>query len=872
MRYPYPGGWILRRFVSQDSVGRSIMGDLAEEYEVRREREGRTRAWLWYNRQAFSVALHRIGSLSSDGRAAMGRGGSMQDMTFAWRALRAHPGVHGLVVGVIAVGVAGTALAFSLVDQALLRALPFEEPQELYAFRHLSEEVGADIGNLSPLDLGDLRSQLGWNETMASYSFDPATSVLTLTGEGIPEAVKRANVDGPFFEVLGVGAFRGRTLQETDQVRGRDDVAVLSHSYWLNRFSAAPNMVGRTLRLDGDVVEVVGIMPPSFQFPSPDVDIWMPVSRVTEDMIPNLRQVRWRKALLRVPAESSPSEARVAAEGVFSRLEASYPDTNQGWSRAEIVPLRDILVGGFKNGVFFLMGITGLLMLVVCASVGGLLTARTARRGRELAIRRSVGADRMRLTRQILGESLILAGLGGSAGLVLAWMVAPVVSQFSSEVLGFSATVSPDLRMAGFTGMVSLLAGLVFGIIPAWSVLTAPPSAFLGGARSGVSGLRRGFRTLVLAETILAAVLLAGTGLMVRSFWSLVDTDPGFQSEDVWSLRLSVNARGDFETLLTDRQAILDLAAAVPGVISAGGSKTPLLEGGGEPWEFSTVGGGGEDLSVSPESGTYIVLPGFFETLGARFSAGRPFREDDNGLGIVVNETLAEGLWSGRNPLDQQLMLGGMVLSVVGVVEPLHDNGLTAGSPAAVYVDARHAARVSLYLFVRIEPGAEAAIPAIREAIWAQFPDQAILETSRITSLLDQAVARPRWLSRVIGSFGILALILAALGIYGVVSQAVQNQRGEIAVRIALGAGPNRVLREQLSGGVWIILVGTALGLGLAAALGRAMSSLLFGITPTDLPAFLAAAGTVILFGFLASLLPAHRATRVDPVRILREE
>jgi hypothetical protein len=288
--------------------------------------------------------------------------------------------------------------------------------------------------------------------------------------------------------------------------------------------------------------------------------------------------------------------------------------------------------------------------------------------------------------------------------------------------------------------------------------------------------------------------------------------------------------------------------------------------------QFTAVGSGGEEVSVSPESGSYIILPGFFETLGADFQAGRPFTEDDGGRSVVVNETLAQALWPEGNPLEQELLLGRNRLQVVGVVESLHDTGLTGGSPGAVYLDARTAPRTSLYLYVRTEPGAESAIQGVREAIWAQYPDQAILETMRITHLLDQEVARSRWLARVIASFGILALLLAAMGIYGVVSQAVQNRRGEIAVRVALGASPGRVLREQLRGGMWIIGVGTAVGLVAALAFGRALSSLLFGITATDLPAFAMAGGAVLIFGFLASLIPARRAVAVDPSHIIREE
>ena len=796
----------------------------------------------------------------------------MQDLRFAWRALRAHPAVHMMVVAVVALGVAGTALAFSLVDQALLKALPYHAPEELYAFRHLSLEAGADVGRISPMDVEDLRTSLGWESSLSSYAFDPGSSLMTLTGEGAPEGVVYAMVDGAFFAVMGVQPQLGRALGEPDNVPGRDGVVVLSHGFWNRRFAADPGMVGRNLRLDDGLYEVVGVMPPSFQFPAPDVQAWIPVSLMTEDMVPNRRDIRYRQSILRVAAPGTSGEARVAAEGVLARLAEAFPGSNEGWTRAELVPLREQLVGGFRSGLLFLMGITGLLLLVVAASVGGLLTARTSARTRELAIRLSVGADRKRLVRQLLGESLLLGTAGGAFGLALAWIASGVVSRFTSETLGFAATVTPDLRVAAFTGGVSLLTGLAFGLVPAWSVLKAPPNAFLGGGRGVVGGMRRGLRTLVLAETAMAAVLLVGTGLMTRSFQALVDTDPGFDSADVWSLRFQISAAEGPAQLAEDRQRLLDIARDVPGVLSVGGSKTPLLDGGGEAYGFNIDGPTGEPIPVTPESGTYLVLPGFFETLGARFVAGRPFTADDSRTSVVVNRTLAQNLWPGEDPLSKHLNLGSTVLPVIGVIESLHDDGLAAGSMTAVYANAVNFPRSSFFLYVRTAPGAADAIPLVREAIWAEYPDQAILGTTRVEHVLDRAVARPRWLARVIGAFGALALILAALGVYGVVSQAVHTKRGEIAVRIALGAAPAQVLREQLLSGLWIIAGGTAIGLALALGLGQAISSLLFGIEPNDLGAFGVAGVVVLGFGFVASLIPALRATRVDPMLIIREQ
>ncbi len=869
---PLPGRWLLAAIMPGDEVEQSIVGDLAEEYAVRVRTDGARRAWTWYNRQAMGVAWRQVAKDMWRSAEELRRGVVMQDVRFAWRALRAHAGVHSMVVTVIAVGVAGTALAFSMVDQALLKALPYPEAGELFVFRHLSLEASSDAGQFSPMDAQDLRESLAWERSLSTYWFDPTSSLATLTGEGPPKGVATAFVDQAFFGVMGTEAALGRTLGEADNVSGRDAVVVLSHDFWSQELRADPGILGQSLRLDGGLLEVVGVMPPSFQFPAPEAQVWLPASLVTEDMVPNRRGVRYREGIIRVPSPSTAGEARVAAEGVFARLAEAYPDSNQGWTRAELVPLREALVGGFRMGILFLMGVTGLLLMVVAASVGGLLTARAASRTREMAIRLSIGADRARLTRQLLGESVLLASAGGILGLGLAFLASGAVSRFTSETLGFAASVTPDLRVAAFTALVSLTTGVLLGLVPAWAIRKAPPSAFLGGARQGVGGTRRGLRTLVLAETALAAILLAGTGLMTRSFIALVDTDPGFDTEDVWSLRFRLPVGGDSEQLLRDRQRIMDIASDVPGVLSVGGSKTPLLEGGGEPYTFGVPGPSGDVVEITPESGTYLVLPGFFETLGARFVTGRPFTDDDPGLTVVVNQTLAESLWPGEDPLTKHFVMAGGEWPVMGVIESLHDDGLAAGSMAAVYVDAARFPRSSLFMFLRTAPGAQDVIPAVQQAIWAEYPDQVILETKAVSGLIDEAVARPRWLARVIGVFGALAVVLAALGVYGVVSQSVSNRRGEIAVRIALGASPDRVLREHLSSGLLMIGMGTAIGLLAALGLGQAISSLLFGVAPTDFVAFGGAGLVVLACGFVASLVPAMRATRIDPVHIIREE
>lgn len=326
---PLPGRWLLRLTLPADDIGRSILGDLLEEYGDRRKRAGPASAWLWFHRQALGVALRQIARGIQDRFKRDGRGEMGQDIRFALRTLRAHSMVHGLVIVVIAVGIAGTALTFGMVNEGLLKALPYSEPGELYTFEHLSAEAGADAGRVSPMDADDLRATLGWENRLATWAFDPNNGVITLQLESGPQAAVYAAVDQAFFPVLGVSAALGRTLGPADNVVGEDAVAVLSHSVWNRLFGADPAVVGRTVSIGGLPFEIVGVLPASFQFPSPRAELFIPATRMTEDMVPNRRGVRYRQALLRVPAAVAPAQARQSAEAVLAGLAETWPDSTR---------------------------------------------------------------------------------------------------------------------------------------------------------------------------------------------------------------------------------------------------------------------------------------------------------------------------------------------------------------------------------------------------------------------------------------------------------------------------------------------------------------------------------------------------------------
>ncbi len=791
-----------------------------------------------------------------------------QDWLFALRSLRAHASGHALVVLVIAVGIAGSALAFGMLHEGLIRALPYERPDELYLFEHVNAE--SPVTRVSPLDAEDLRGALDWEQRFTTWAFEPRNSIATVGTEEGPKPATIAYVDGAFFGVAGVQAALGRGLGWADDEPGQDAVVVLSHRVWTRIFGADPSVVGRTVRVDGVANEVVGVMPPDFHLPTPEVDLFVPGSRMTEDMVPNLRQVRYRRAMLRVPTATSLDREVEEIESTLLAMEERYPDTNEGWTGARLVPLRDELVAGYRDGVVFLTVVTLLLLLVVASAVGALQTARTSGRGRELAVRMSLGADRVRVARQLVFESMTLAGIGGILGFGLAVLLGPLASDFASETMGLSADVRPDLVVAGFTAAVSVVTGALFGLMPALGVLRAPPGAFLGGARSGAGGFRRGLGLLVVAETSLAMVLLVGTGLMLRSVQSLLNVDPGFESEDVWTVRYRLPMEGDFAQLASDRDRVLAIAREVPGVSAVGGSKTGLLEGGGEPYRFSVGTAGGAPVEVTPDAGTLLVLPGFFEALGVDFVSGRAFTAADPRSTVVVNRAFAERHWPGGDAVGRSLGMGSTRFTITGVVESLRDMGLRNGEASAVYANAASFPRLSLFLYVRTEPGVSIE-PTLR-AIEAEFPGMAAISTRRVSDVLDAEVARPRWLARVSSGFGVLALLLAALGVYGVIAQAVQRRRGDIAVRIALGASPRRVVGEQMRAGLGLLVVGTAIGGVGAVVLGRVIASLLFGVEPVDPLSFATAAVVILSAGAAAALIPSVRASRVDPAGVIREE
>lgn len=803
----------------------------------------------------------------------------LEDLRFARRALRKTPGFAIAAVLTIALGIGANTAIFSVVHNVLLQPLALPEPEQLVRVFHDAPEGGfaTTPGAFSPPDFEDLQRHNAAFAGLAAYYFIPGQSETSLLGGGPPQELDAAFVSAGFFSLLGVSPMLGRTPGPDENVPGADNVVVLSHGLWQARLGADPGIVGRTVTLDGGAFTVIGVMPAGFDFPSREAALWVPLSLIGEDDIPTTRGLRWMDVIGRLAPGTTPAAAEGAAERVMQRLAEEYPDTNEGWGTVTVQALKASLVGELRPALFVLLGAVALVLLIACANLANLLLARGSARGPEFAIRSALGADRSRIVRQLLTESLLLALVGGALGLGLAYVGLDALVALSAGTIPRPDEIGVDLRVAGFALAASLVTGVLFGLAPALAASKPDLQDSLGdGGRSASAGRRgRGTRgALVIAQTTLAVVLLAGAGLLLRSFWNLTHVDPGFSGEKVLSLSISTPSEVilDEERRAAYRREILGRIASLPGVLAVGGSKTVPLQGGGEGYAFTVAG---QPDPVAPESGVLIVTPGYFRALGIPLLQGREFTDGDEASGalvVIVNESFADRYFAGRDVVGGTLGLGEAQLRIVGLVGDVRTDGIAREPAPAVYAPAYLLPRSSMKLFVRTASDPLQVTAAVREAIWDVNPDQPISDVMTMQQVVSGTVARPRFLTLLLGGFAGLATVLAALGVYGVIAYAVSRRTAEIGIRIALGARPGNVLRMAIAQGLAPALAGLALGLVAAVLLTRLLSGLLYGVGAADPATF---AGVALLLGtvaLLAGWLPARRAARVNPASALRQE
>ena len=802
----------------------------------------------------------------------------LQDLRYAVRTLRKSPGFTAVAVLTLALGIGATSAIFSVVDSVLLRPLNFSEPERLVRVFHDAPEGGFAVtrGAFSPPDFEDLKDNSSVYQRLAAYYFIPGQSNSSLIGASEPEEVGTAFVSAEFFPLFGIPAELGRVPTAEESVAGADGVAVLSSDFWQRRFAADPGVIGRTVILDGEPFTIVGVMPSSFAFPSREAKVWVPLSLIGDDDIPRERGLRWMEAVGRLAAEATPASATAETTAVLRRLEAEYPETNDGWGSATVMTLQESLVGDVRPALLVLLGAVAFVLLIACANLANLLLAHGSSRGRELAVRVALGAGRGRVIRQLLTESVVLALVGGAVGLALAFLGLDTLVALSAGIIPRPEQINLDARIVGFAFLASIFTGVVFGLIPSLSASkTNVQDSLNEGSRGTTVGPRnQTFRAfLVVAQTALAVVLLIGAGLLIRSFWNLTHVDPGFAGDNVLSVSISTPP-GVLESDRRDeyRRDIIRRIETIPGVVAVGGSKTVPLRGGGEPYAFSLPG---HADPITPESGVLIVTPGYFRALGIPLLQGRGFTmadETDGAPVLVVNQAMARRYLPGKNPIGETLRFGNSEFRIVGMVGDVRNEGIARGPSPAVYLLTSRLPRSSMKLFIRTESDSLRVAADVRRAIWQVNPNQPVSDITTMQQVISETVARPRFFTLLLGGFAALAVVMAALGVYAVIAYSVSRRGYEIGIRMALGARAGDVLRLVIFQGIAPALAGLGVGLAAALLLTRVLSSLLYDVGAADPATFAGVALMLVSVSVLASYLPARRAARVDPMSALRAE
>lgn len=803
----------------------------------------------------------------------------IRDLRHGARSLGRTPGFTVSALLILALGIGASTALFGVVRGVVLRPLPYPQPDQLVRIWPAATSRGVDRAAFSWPDFRDWRAEAETVTAMGLWTTLPGD--YPIMGESGPQELATVWVGGDFFGALGVPAAIGRTLRPEDVELG-SPMVVLSHGLWTRRFGQDPALVGQTITLDHRSFEVVGVMPEGFGFPDGEAEVWTPITVIPEDDVPiEVRGVRFPSALARLAPGVAPEAARDELAGIAASLEERFPDSNAGVDGATVVPLREVVVGDVEAALWMLMGAGGLVLLLVCANVASLLLARGTSRAREVSIRLSLGASTGRVTRQLLAESLLLGLAGGALGLALAWVGTDLLLERSAGLLPRSEEVALDGVVLGVAVAVTLAATLLSGVVPALRTARLSPGAGLreggrevGGGVRGVA-LRRG---LVGAEVALAVVLLVGAGLMLRSVHAMGQVDPGFESEGRLAMTLTISdmkhpERADWMAFY---QAILDRMQALPGVESVGAIRYLPFRGDGEAWPIRVPGLYEPASEEQRQVRSYQVSPGLFDAMGIRVLRGRGIQATDRAddpLVVVVNEALVREFFQGEDPLGRRIQVTGTDIEVVGVVEDVRHQSLAEEAPAVAYVAQEQIPRIQMSYVLSVGNGDPLALADdVRRIVQDIDPDQAITEILPLEELTGSQSARPGFLALILGLFAGLALILAALGVYGVVAFVVRERTREMGLRMALGASAGQVRRMVLVGGLKPVAAGLVVGVVVAFGAARLAESLLFGVAPTDPATYVAVAALLGLAGAGASLIPALAATRVDPMEALRAE
>jgi len=801
----------------------------------------------------------------------------LSDLRHAIRSLTRAPGFSLLVIATLTLGVSANTAFFSVLNAILLRPLAYEEPERLMTLWETNPQQGLGQDRVSGGTYEDWRRGSQTFEEMAAYSYGGRV----LGSDDDPVRVASVAVTPSMFAVLGVAPVIGSPFDEEEAAASNGRQVLLSNGLWRQRYGADTGIVGSPIQLDGEGYTVLGVMAPDFEFPPDDdaVALWTPL--IINPRTAQVRAMRTLSVVGKLAAEAGVDEARDELEALTAEIARQYPDSNRGWS-VDVTPAREQLVGDMRPLLAALVGAAAFVLLIACVNIASLQLARSTERQNEFAVRAALGANRWSLIRRSAMESLVLAVAGGLCGLIVAyWGVAFLRSVIPADVPR-AREIGIDLQVVAFTGLTALAAGVVFGVVPALRAMRIRLSAVLQEESRGASGDLRSRRVLdglVAAEVCLALVLFVGAGLMVRSFAQLNAVDPGFRSDNVLSVSLSLpRSMYDAPRMQNFFGELLENLGATPGVQAVGATSALPMSAVGNDFDLPFQIEGQDEVTQAerPRAQYRSVTPGYFQALGIPLVRGRLIERSDWAENIpvmVINETMARLYFSGEDPLGDFLgvPMAGRI-EIVGIVGDVRHASLQSEAAPEMYVSYQQFSISDMTVVLHAATDAAGLTDVVRRSIHDIDPALPLTQIATMDELLSKSLAQPRFNMVLLVGLAASALLLAAVGIYGVVSYSVVQRSGEIGVRMALGADAGATRTLVIGKSMSVVAVGVALGLAATLAMSQVVAGLLYGVSPNDPLTLLVGAVVLLAIAAFAAAVPAARATRIDPAVVLRNE
>jgi len=794
------------------------------------------------------------------------------DLRYAFRTLARNPGFTFVSVLALALGIGANSAIFTVVNSVLLEPLHFYKAHQLVQVRERNLELGFPQFSVSPGNYQTYRDENHSFSVLAAGT----NGNMNYAASDQPERLFGFRVTTNFFDVLHAQPSLGRPFTRQEGELGSQNVVILSYGLWQRRFAGRRDVLGQRLKLNDEMYDVVGVMPEEFNFPS-KTDLWRPLALSPAEW--QQRGGHYLRSIGRLKEGVTVQAAMTDLNNIAKRLQQDFPASNHGWDTT-LMDLQDAAVGKVRPAMLTLLAAVGFVLLIACVNLANLLLSRSAARKKEIGIRGALGAGKGRLIRQLLTESLVLSGLGTALGLALAWIGAHALVSVDPSILPRAGEISLDLRAVAFTAAVGTLTGILFGLAPALQMARAD---LQGALREGGRGNSMGFQrnslrsVLVTGEVALALVLLSGAGLLMRSFYRLQSVDPGFDSHGILTFRTNLPSAKypkDPQQAAFYQRALENIRA-LPGVASAGAANIFPLSGSDMFLTFQQIGKPPKPPGQEDTATYYSATPGYFETMHIPLKAGRYFSKADTANSVhvaIVSQEMARRYYPNENPIGQSIQITDKPSEIVGIVGDVRHEDLESKIPVAVYETESQTTFNSMYFGVRTAGSPESLISGVRAVIRNLDPELPLDAVGTVDTLVETSLSQRRFAMLLMAIFAGLAMALAMVGIYGVLSYSVTQATQEIGIRLALGAQPGDILQLVLRYGGLLIGVGVVVGVGAAMLTARLLASQLFEVRATDPVTYAAVAGALALTGFAACLVPAWRAMRVDPIMVLRNE